>query len=96
MKKEAKKKLLTTKEAAEFLGVCRQTVHNYYKNFDLPRNKIGGRWFYDQDQLAAWAMNYDFVTVKSEVLDVRLRSQTCFSEKGNVVYSGEVPKNKSI
>lgn len=67
MEKEAKKKLLTTKEAAVFLGVCRQTVHNYHKNFGLPRNKIGGRWFYDQDQLADWALNYDFVRVGQEV-----------------------------
>lgn len=67
MEKEAKKKLLTTKEAAEFLGVCRQTVHNYYKNFDLPRNKIGGRWFYDEGKLQEWALNYDFVRVQAEV-----------------------------
>lgn len=69
MQNESKKKLLTTKEAAEFLGVCRQTVHNYHKNFNLPRNKIGGRWFYDKEKLLEWALNYDFVKVDEKLAE---------------------------
>lgn len=65
---ETKRKLLTTKEAAKFLGVCRQTIHNYHRDFNLPRNKIGGRWFYDQDKLAEWALSYSFVKIQTEVL----------------------------
>lgn len=47
-------KLLSTKEAAEFLGLKLPTLYKYSSQKSIPFVKIGTRVLFDPDDLNAW------------------------------------------
>jgi predicted DNA-binding transcriptional regulator AlpA len=48
--------VLRQREAAEMVGVCTRTLQRWSaRNAGPPRTKIGGRIYYDAEELTAWA-----------------------------------------
>ncbi len=45
--------VLSTSEVAELLGIPRSTVHELARRGDLPARRIGRRWIFLRDRLAA-------------------------------------------
>jgi excisionase family DNA binding protein len=45
--------VLSTAEAAELLGIPRSTVHYLARRGDLPARRVGRRWLFLRDRLAA-------------------------------------------
>jgi excisionase family DNA binding protein len=45
--------VLSTTEAAELLGIPRSTVHELARRGDLPARRVGRRWIFLRDRLAA-------------------------------------------
>jgi excisionase family DNA binding protein len=45
--------VLSTSEVAELLGIPRSTVHELARRGDLPARRIGRRWVFLRDRLAA-------------------------------------------
>lgn len=51
--KIGERKLLTTAEAGDVLGMCRQTINNYIDKGALPCKEVGGRKYINADSLIA-------------------------------------------
>jgi excisionase family DNA binding protein len=45
--------VLTTSEVADLLGIPRSTVHQLARRGDLPARRVGRRWLFLRDRLAA-------------------------------------------
>jgi excisionase family DNA binding protein len=45
--------VLSTSEVAELLGIPRSTVHELARRGDLPARRVGRRWLFLRDRLAA-------------------------------------------
>ena len=45
--------VLSTSEAAELLGIPRSTVHELARRGELPARRVGRRWLFLRDRLAA-------------------------------------------
>ena len=45
--------VLSTTEVAELLGIRRSTVHELARRGDLPARRVGRRWLFLRDRLAA-------------------------------------------
>lgn len=45
--------VLSTTEVAELLGIPRSTVHHLARRGDLPARRVGRRWLFLRDRLAA-------------------------------------------
>jgi excisionase family DNA binding protein len=45
--------VLSTGEVAELLGIPRSTVHELARRGDLPARRVGRRWLFLRDRLAA-------------------------------------------
>jgi excisionase family DNA binding protein len=45
--------ILSTSEVAELLGIPRSTVHELARRGDLPARRVGRRWIFLRDRLAA-------------------------------------------
>jgi excisionase family DNA binding protein len=45
--------VLSTSEVAELLGIPRSTVHELARRGDLPARRVGRRWIFLRDRLAA-------------------------------------------
>ena len=45
--------VLSTTEVAELLGIPRSTVHELARRGDLPARRVGRRWLFLRDRLAA-------------------------------------------
>jgi excisionase family DNA binding protein len=45
--------ILSTSEVAELLGIPRSTVHELARRGDLPARRVGRRWLFLRDRLAA-------------------------------------------
>jgi excisionase family DNA binding protein len=45
--------VLSTSEVAELLGIPRSTVHELARRGDLPARRVGRRWLFVRDRLAA-------------------------------------------
>lgn len=41
-------------EAAEYLGVKKETVRNWIKKTDIPAHKIGKLWKFKKSELDSW------------------------------------------
>ena len=41
-------------EAADFLGVTKDTIRNWIKKTDIPAHKIGKLWKFKRSELDAW------------------------------------------
>ena len=41
-------------EAANYLGVTKETIRNWIKKTDIPANKIGKLWKFKASELDAW------------------------------------------
>ena len=48
--------LLPTAEAAHFLGKCTHWLHVNKKRLGIPHYKIGGRYYYKQQELEGWLL----------------------------------------
>ena len=51
--------VLSTREVAELLGIPRSTVHELARRGDLPARRVGRRWLFLRDRLAAAIMPLD-------------------------------------
>jgi excisionase family DNA binding protein len=51
--------VLSTSEVAELLGIPRSTVHELARRGDLPARRVGRRWIFLRDRLAAAIMPLD-------------------------------------
>jgi excisionase family DNA binding protein len=49
-----KNKWLSVDEAAEYLGVKRDTIYRWIKNHNLPTYKVGRLWKFKAEELDAW------------------------------------------
>jgi len=69
-------KILTKKEAVQFLGLEEKTFENYFQNADefrsLERRNGRGRYLFDQKELRAWLENYKWRTVELDSSDYAL------------------------
>lgn len=69
-------KILTKREAVEFLGLDEKTFQNYFLNADefkcLRRNKGRGRYLFDQKELRQWLEGYKWRTVELNQKDYAL------------------------
>jgi excisionase family DNA binding protein len=45
--------VLSTKEVADLLGILRSTVYELARRGDLPARRVGRRWLFLRDRLAA-------------------------------------------
>ena len=45
--------VLSTTEVAELLGIPRSTVHHLARRGDLPARRVGRRWIFLRDRVAA-------------------------------------------
>lgn len=45
--------VLSTAEVADLLGIPRSTVHHLARRGDLPARRVGRRWLFLRDRLAA-------------------------------------------
>lgn len=45
--------MLSTTEVAELLGIPRSTVHHLARRGDLPARRVGRRWIFLRNRLAA-------------------------------------------
>ena len=45
--------ILTTTEVAEILGIPRSTVHQLARRGELPARRVGRRWIFLRDRIAA-------------------------------------------
>ena len=45
---------LTAKEAAEYLGVTKDTIRNWIKKTDIPAHKIGRLWKFKFSEVDEW------------------------------------------
>jgi excisionase family DNA binding protein len=45
--------VLSTSEVAELLGIPRSTVHELARRGDLPARRVGRRWLFIRDRIAA-------------------------------------------
>jgi len=45
--------VLSTSEVAELLGIPRSTVHHLARRGDLPARRVGRRWIFLRDRIAA-------------------------------------------
>lgn len=45
--------VLSTTEVAEILGIPRSTVHELARRGDLPARRVGRRWLFLRDRIAA-------------------------------------------
>jgi excisionase family DNA binding protein len=51
----AKRKVLSTKECAEYFSVHVSTIYRMLKNDQLPAFKIGSDWRFNVEELDAWS-----------------------------------------
>ena len=69
-------KILTKREAVEFLGLEEKTFENYFLNADefrcLKRNNRRGRYLFDQKELRQWLEGYKWRTVELNQKDYAL------------------------
>jgi len=69
-------KILSKKEAIEFLGLDEKTFDNYFKNAEefksLPRQNGRGRFLFDQKELRKWLDDYKRRTVELTAQDYAL------------------------
>ena len=49
----ARDDVLSTTEVAELLGIPRSTVHELARRGDLPARRVGRRWLFIRDRIAA-------------------------------------------
>jgi len=45
---------ISVTEAAAFLGVTKDTIHNWIKKTDIPAHKIGKLWKFKRSELDEW------------------------------------------
>ncbi|MCR5704008.1 MAG: helix-turn-helix domain-containing protein [Eubacterium sp.] len=41
-------------EAAQYMGVTKETIRNWIKKTDIPAHKIGKLWKFQKSELEAW------------------------------------------
>lgn len=56
--KPVNRKRLTMNQAAEYLGVAKQTLYQWCSERKLPRTKIGSKNVFDADELDAWVAKH--------------------------------------
>ena len=54
MIEQLSKKRLTMREAAAYLGHCYSWMHANHRVLGLRGYQIGGRWYFDKEDLDAW------------------------------------------
>jgi len=54
MKKTEINNTLTVVEAAEFLGVSKETIYRWVKAKKIPVYRLGKFWRFDKDELLKW------------------------------------------
>ena len=75
---------LTRNQAAEILGVSRQTINNYVKEGLLGGCKDEkGRLYVNGDDVARYAKKYEFIAISEKMLDGKLASLKAEKEKAN-------------
>lgn len=69
-------KILTKKEAVEFLGLDKKTFENYFRNADefacLPRPNNRGRLLFDEEELKRWLAGYQKRMVELTIDDYKV------------------------
>lgn len=69
-------KILSKKEAVEFLGLNEKTFDNFFKNADefknVPRNNGRGRFLFDERELRQWLEGYKWRTIQLNADDYAL------------------------
>jgi len=70
------RRVLTKKEAVQFLGLDEKTFDNYFKNAEefacLPRPNNRGRFLFDEDELKQWLATYKWRIVELTIDDYKL------------------------
>jgi len=55
-KKNSKRQIMTTKEAAKYLGIHLVTLYRLIKKGEIPSFRIGGLWRLKKDLLDEWIL----------------------------------------
>ncbi|MCM8787349.1 MAG: helix-turn-helix domain-containing protein [Candidatus Omnitrophica bacterium] len=55
--KSSRSQIMTTKEAAKYLGIHLITLYRLIKKGEIPSFRIGGLWRLKKDLLDAWILN---------------------------------------
>jgi len=55
-KKNSKRQIMTTKEAAKYLGIHLVTLYRLIKKGEIPSFRIGGLWRLKKDLLDDWIL----------------------------------------
>jgi excisionase family DNA binding protein len=53
------KRFLNTADAAKFLGLSVSSVNRYVEMDTIPSHKVGGRRFFDQEELVEWIRGHN-------------------------------------
>jgi len=69
--KPLNRKRLTVAQAAEYIGIAKQTLYQWCSEKKIPHKKIGSKTFFDADELDAWTAKRSVKTI-SEVAKARL------------------------
>lgn len=54
MNERIEDKWIGLEEAAEYMGVTKDTVRNWIKKIDIPAHKIGKLWKFKKSELDEW------------------------------------------
>jgi excisionase family DNA binding protein len=63
--------VLSTTEVADLLGIPRSTVHHLARHGDLPARRVGRRWLFLRDRLAAAVTPLDDPTAWRPKIDAK-------------------------
>lgn len=69
--KPLNRKWLSVSQAAEYLGIAKQTLYQWCSEKKIPHKKIGSKTFFDADELDAWIGKRSVKPI-SEVVKARL------------------------
>ena len=65
-KEQSEKEIMTLNEAAEFLGICRQSLRKYSEQGRFHYKKCGNRYFFSRRQLLGDVVDSDLAADDNE------------------------------